>query len=90
MLKRPQGSPLSVTKRLRSRNNTFFFDLFSEYESPMDAGSKGAMDAMNLVMGIIANLMAIISVLALINGILTFMGERVGKTVMEYFGLESI
>lgn len=56
----------------------------------MDAGSKGAMEAMNLVLGIIASLMAIISVLAVANGILTFMGERVGKNTREGLRLVKI
>lgn len=45
----------------------------------MDAATKGAMDAMSLVLGIIASLIAFISALAAVNGVLAFMGEQVGN-----------
>lgn len=45
----------------------------------MDAATKGAMDAMALVLGIISSLIAFISALAAINGVLAFMGEQVGN-----------
>lgn len=45
----------------------------------MDAATKGAMEAMNLVLGIMASLIAFVSALAAVNGVLAFAGELVGN-----------
>lgn len=50
----------------------------------MDAASRGAIDAMTLVLGIIASLMAVLSVLAMVNGVLAFLGTLVGKRYSQY------
>ena len=44
----------------------------------MDAATKGAMMGTQLVLGIIANLIAFVSFVAFINGILSWFGMLVG------------
>lgn len=50
----------------------------SEDRSLLDAGTKGAGDAIMLVLGITANLIAFISFMAFINGILGYLSILVG------------
>jgi len=51
----------------------------------VDAATKGAMMGTQLVLGIIANLIAFVSFVAFINGILSWLGMLVG---FEGFTLE--
>jgi len=44
----------------------------------MDAATKGAMTAIQLVLGIIANIIAFVSFIAFLNGILSWLGMLVG------------
>jgi pyrimidine nucleoside transport protein len=62
-------------------NNLFFkFNNcnFSDEASVLDAGTKGAVTAMQLVLGIIANIIAFVSFIAFLNGILSWLGMLVG------------
>ncbi|XP_031330960.1 solute carrier family 28 member 3-like isoform X2 [Photinus pyralis] len=52
--------------------------LKSEYSSALDAASKGAAMALELVLGITANLIAFISLIFFLNGILSWLGFLVG------------
>lgn len=45
----------------------------------MDAATKGALDAIELVLGIIANLIAFVAFIAFVNGVLEFFGVLVGQ-----------
>jgi pyrimidine nucleoside transport protein len=58
-----------------------------EESSVVDAATKGAMMGTQLVLGIIANLIAFVSFVAFINGILSWLGMLVG---FEGFTLEFI
>jgi len=51
---------------------------YSEDSSVVDAATKGAMMGTQLVLGIIANLIAFVSFVAFINGILSWLGMLVG------------
>lgn len=51
---------------------------YSEESSVVDAATKGAMMGTQLVLGIIANLIAFVSFVAFINGILSWLGMLVG------------
>jgi len=51
---------------------------YSEDSSVVDAATKGAMMGTQLVLGIIANLIAFVSFVAFINGILSWFGMLVG------------
>jgi hypothetical protein len=51
---------------------------YSEESSVVDAATKGAMMGTQLVLGIIANLIAFVSVVAFIIGILSWFGMLVG------------
>jgi hypothetical protein len=50
----------------------------SDESSVVDAATKGAMMGTQLVLGIIANLIAFVSFVAFINGILSWFGMLVG------------
>ncbi|XP_001601110.2 solute carrier family 28 member 3 [Nasonia vitripennis] len=50
----------------------------SEESSLLDAATKGALSAIPLVLGIIANIIAFVSAIAFINAILAWMGGLVG------------
>jgi len=54
----------------------------SEESSVVDAATKGAMMGTQLVLGIIANLIAFVSFVAFINGILSWLGMLVGYEVL--------
>lgn len=58
---------------------------FREYESVLDAAAKGVASAIQLVLGIIASLIAFLALVYWANGILAFMGELVGKLSQAYF-----
>jgi len=51
---------------------------YSEESSVVDAATKGAMMGTQLVLGIIANLIAFVSCVAFINGVLSWLGMLVG------------
>ena len=51
---------------------------YSEESSVVDAATKGAMMGTQLVLGIIANLIAFVSFVAFINGVLSWLGMLVG------------
>jgi nucleoside permease NupC len=51
---------------------------FSDESSVLDAATKGAVTAMQLVLGIIANMIAFLSFIAFLNGILSWLGMLVG------------
>jgi pyrimidine nucleoside transport protein len=51
---------------------------FSDECSVLDAATKGAMTAIQLVLGIIANIIAFISFIAFLNGVLSWLGMLVG------------
>lgn len=51
---------------------------FSDESSVLDAATKGAVTAIQLVLGIIANLIAFTSFIAFLNGILSWLGMLVG------------
>ncbi|XP_065173062.1 sodium/nucleoside cotransporter 2 isoform X1 [Atheta coriaria] len=55
----------------------------SEYSSVLDAASQGACQATQIVLGIIANLIAFIATVYFINGVLGWMGMLVGFTGPE-------
>ncbi|KAK5638673.1 hypothetical protein RI129_012968 [Pyrocoelia pectoralis] len=52
--------------------------LKSEYTSGLDAASKGSAMALELVLGITANLIAFISLIYFLNGVLSWLGILVG------------
>lgn len=49
----------------------------------MDAASKGASNATQIVLGIIANLIAFISLIYFVNGVLAWMGILIGFTELN-------
>lgn len=51
---------------------------FREYDSVLDAASKGAIEAFKLVAGIIASVIAFLAFVYTINGILGWLGVLVG------------
>ena len=51
---------------------------YSEESSVVDAATKGAMMGTQLVLGIIANLIAFVSFVAFINGLLSWFGMLLG------------
>jgi len=51
---------------------------YSEDSSVVDAATKGAMMGTQLVLGIIANLIAFVSFVAFVNGLLWWFGMLVG------------
>jgi pyrimidine nucleoside transport protein len=51
---------------------------FSDESSVLDAATKGAVTAIQLVLGIIANIIAFVSFIAFLNGILSWLGMLVG------------
>lgn len=55
-------------------------------KSILDAGTKGATDAIKLYLSIIANIIAFIAFFSLINGVLSYLGEMVGfeNLTLEY------
>lgn len=63
--------------RLSSEEIPFVFQFRSE-TSVLDAASRGAMTALNLISGIIANLVAFISFVAFLNAIIGWLGMLVG------------
>jgi pyrimidine nucleoside transport protein len=50
----------------------------SDENNVLDAATKGAMLGIQLVLGIIANLIAFMAFLAFLNGVLSWLGMRVG------------
>ncbi|KAF2904936.1 hypothetical protein ILUMI_01239 [Ignelater luminosus] len=60
----------------------------SEYTSVLDAASKGASLALEVVLGIISNLIAFIAFIFFLNGILSWMGELVGYTGVNVWSVE--
>lgn len=55
-----------------------------EYRNVIEAASHGAATAVSLVLNIAANLMAFIAVLALLNGILGYLGALVGVEELSF------
>ncbi|KAF5294327.1 hypothetical protein FQR65_LT10780 [Abscondita terminalis] len=64
--------------------------LKSEYTSALDAASKGASMALELVLGITANLIAFISLVYFVNGVLSWMGALVGYDGADAWSIETV
>ncbi|XP_072388112.1 uncharacterized transporter YutK-like isoform X1 [Diabrotica undecimpunctata] len=60
-----------------------------EYNSVLEAATKGVASAMNLVHGIISGLIAFLAAVYFVNGVLGWIGELVGQTE-PYWSLELI
>lgn len=54
--------------------------------SLIDAATKGALAAIPLILGIIANIVAFVSFIALVNSLLGWLGTLVGYDA-QYFGV---
>lgn len=50
----------------------------------MDAASKGALAAIPLVLGIIANIVAFVSFIALLNTVLAWIGVLIGYEGLQF------
>lgn len=61
---------------------------FRKDNSALDAASKGAMLGLEMVLGIIANLIAFISVVTFINSIIGWLGQLVGYEEDQLITLE--
>jgi pyrimidine nucleoside transport protein len=57
---------------------------FSDECSVLDAATKGAVTAAQLVMGIIANVIAFVSFIAFLNGVLSWLGMLVGAEGLTF------
>jgi nucleoside permease NupC len=57
---------------------------FSEECSVLDAATKGAVTAAQLVLGIIANVIAFVSFIAFLNGVLSWLGMLVGAKGLTF------
>lgn len=53
-------------------------ECFRDDTSVLDAASKGALAGMPIYLGIIANIVAFVSVVAFLNGIVSWLGVLVG------------
>ena len=73
-------SPYSV---LYSRGNNVL-PFYREDKSVMDAATKGAMAGIPLVLGIVANIVAFVSLIEFLNAILTWFGSLVGYTDLTF------
>lgn len=54
---------------------------YREYSSVLDAASKGASLALEVVLGIISNLIAFIAFIFFVNGVLSWLGGLVGSRI---------
>lgn len=52
---------------------------YSEDTSVLDAASKGATQAIELVLGIVANVVAFVAFIAFLNGVINWFGILVGQ-----------
>lgn len=50
----------------------------------MDAATKGALAGIPLVLGIVANIVAFVSLIAFLNGILSWLGALVGYSELTF------
>ncbi|VDO05328.1 unnamed protein product [Rodentolepis nana] len=66
------------TKVSLMANTKLSLKLQSPYHSVIEAAMVGAMDAVPICAGIVANLIAFLSIYSFFNGILRWMGERAG------------
>jgi hypothetical protein len=57
---------------------------FSDECSVLDAATKGAITAVQLVLGIIANVIAFVSFIAFLNGVLSWLGILVGAEGLTF------
>jgi nucleoside permease NupC len=57
---------------------------FSDECSVLDAATKGAVIAAQLVLGIIANVIAFVSFVAFLNGVLSWLGMLVGAEGLTF------
>jgi nucleoside permease NupC len=57
---------------------------FSDECSVLDAATKGAITAIQLVLGIIANIIAFVSFIAFLNGLLSWLGMLVGAEGLTF------
>jgi nucleoside permease NupC len=55
-----------------------FVFCYSDESSVLDAATKGALLGIQLVLGIIANLIAFVSFISFLNGVLSWLGMLVG------------
>jgi pyrimidine nucleoside transport protein len=51
---------------------------YSDENGVLDAATKGALQGIQLVLGITANLIAFVSFIAFLNGVLSWLGNLVG------------
>ena len=56
---------------------------FSDEKSVLDAGTKGALLGIQLVLGITATLIAFTSFVAFMNGVLNWLGKLVGVQQLD-------
>ena len=68
----------SVPRVLLSAAYMLLILCYSDENSVLDAATKGAMLGIQLVLGIIANLIAFVSFIAFFNGMLSWFGMLVG------------
>ena len=55
-----------------------FIVYFSDESNVLDAATKGALTGIQLVLGIIANIIAFVAFIAFLNGFLSWLGTLVG------------
>jgi nucleoside permease NupC len=68
----------SISRLLSCAAYMLFIVCYSDETSVLDAATKGALTGIQLVFGIIANLIAFVSFIAFINGMLSWFGMLVG------------
>lgn len=63
------------------------FRIFRKDKTVLDAASNGAFEAINLIAGIIANLVAFVSFIAFLNALISWFGMLVGHEYISFLWL---
>lgn len=62
----------------------YFLLYFSEETSVLDAAAKGASGGIPLVLNIVANLIGFVSLIAFLNGLLSWFGMLIGWDFLSF------